>query len=124
MTYKKRLLTTRNDSQTSTELCLQYQVWAEFIASLKKGAEDRGVLLQHWAARRLCHCELFSVKIWINKQKLGTSSNIRRHFSLFVGVSVVRNVSIYFESLSAFVKLLFSVLLGVNNLRGRWGPKQ
>lgn len=48
MTYKKRLLTTRNDSQTSTELCLQYQVWAEFIASLKKGAEDRGVLLQHY----------------------------------------------------------------------------
>lgn len=43
MTYKKRLLTTRNDSQTSTELCLQYQVWAEFIASLK-GVEGRGVL--------------------------------------------------------------------------------
>lgn len=43
MTYKKRLLTTRNDSQTSTELCLQYQVWAEFIASLK-GMEGRGVL--------------------------------------------------------------------------------
>lgn len=44
MTYKKRLLTTRNDSQTSTELCLQYQVWAEFIASPKKGVEGRGVL--------------------------------------------------------------------------------
>lgn len=42
MTYKKRLLTTRNDSQTSTDLCLQYQVWAEFIASLKKGVEGRG----------------------------------------------------------------------------------